>query len=570
MKRKKTGKQSIQVSSFVTLERANAFKEFLLKNLGSGEVGETTIIESPPTSKANNNLVSDIFFPNIKEQDNWLDFIVPQASANLAGKLEYQVTQQFGDDGKIFPSISLLSPFHKIKLEATSEGIKVEGASLIAQQIVVIPADKFTPGKIDFNDYGGQMKKEADVVGELYLKPADLGIWDLTTLRTITGNSNISELIKPKSSVGNTWKPGDYLVLMSGGPSLNRNGQDEKGNPRNYGAYTLNLTTQIVDLLGMIGFVTDKKPVEVANSIAPILLDCGTQPNLSEFIKCFSKPDNNTKVAQALGLEEKEIIESVFGLLKFQGESAKKVAKNLGKTINIGDKVVTFSRYLLWADYQSREIINGVYFGKFTVTEQPPNPTLVSLSNATNVNKFEEVNIACGRIPSGKFYDLEFGSCHVLGSIAAKNYSTNWYEIAQSEGELTLISPGEETALAVSKNDQKQMTKFLVSCRYRPEEKEECKQPIDVKVLAQRYSGSPIRKMSVSCDSNPILVWGLQIIPRCTSQGTYIDIKSGVEYPLKIDLLNGKTMDYRPSLGGSSGYITSTGRSVEFTISPTR
>jgi hypothetical protein len=434
MKRKKTGKQSIQVSSFVTLERANAFKEFLLKNLGSGEVGETTIIESPPTSKANNNLVSDIFFPNIKEQDNWLDFIVPQASANLAGKLEYQVTQQFGDDGKIFPSISLLSPFHKIKLEATSEGIKVEGASLIAQQIVVIPADKFTPGKIDFNDYGGQMKKEADVVGELYLKPADLGIWDLTTLRTITGNSNISELIKPKSSVGNTWKPGDYLVLMSGGPSLNRNGQDEKGNPRNYGAYTLNLTTQIVDLLGMIGFVTDKKPVEVANSIAPILLDCGTQPNLSEFIKCFSKPDNNTKVAQALGLEEKEIIESVFGLLKFQGESAKKVAKNLGKTINIGDKVVTFSRYLLWADYQSREIINGVYFGKFTVTEQPPNPTLVSLSNATNVNKFEEVNIACGRIPSGKFYDLEFGSCHVLGSIAAKNYSTNWYEIAQSEG----------------------------------------------------------------------------------------------------------------------------------------
>jgi hypothetical protein len=133
-----------------------------------------------------------------------------------------------------------------------------------------------------------------------------------------------------------------------------------------------------------------------------------------------------------------------------------------------------------------------------------------------------------------------------------------------------LISPGEETALAVSKNDQKQMTKFLVSCRYRPEEKEECQQPIDVKVLAQRYSGSPIRKMSVSCDSNPILVWGLQIIPRCTSQGTYIDIKSGVEYPLKIDLLNGKTMDYRPSLGGSSGYITSTGRSVEFTISPTR
>jgi len=38
--REKTGKEAIQVGSFLTVDRANTFKEFLLKNIGSGEVGE--------------------------------------------------------------------------------------------------------------------------------------------------------------------------------------------------------------------------------------------------------------------------------------------------------------------------------------------------------------------------------------------------------------------------------------------------------------------------------------------------------------------------------------------------
>jgi hypothetical protein len=110
-----------------------------------------------------------------------------------------------------------------------------------------------------------------------------------------------------------------------------------------------------------------------------------------------------------------------------------------------------------------------------------------------------------------------------------------------------------------------------MTCQFFPEEKEECKKPINVKVLAQQYSGSPTRKMLVRCDSNPILVWGLQIIPRCTSsQGTYIDIQSGVEYPLTITLPNGQTINFQFTFGGSSGYISSDRGSVEFTISPTQ
>ena len=43
---RENGKQSIQVASFLTIDRANAFKDFMVKKVGSGEVGKPTFIQS--------------------------------------------------------------------------------------------------------------------------------------------------------------------------------------------------------------------------------------------------------------------------------------------------------------------------------------------------------------------------------------------------------------------------------------------------------------------------------------------------------------------------------------------
>ncbi|TAG17575.1 MAG: hypothetical protein EAZ39_13010, partial [Oscillatoriales cyanobacterium] len=226
----------------------------------------------------------------------------------------------------------------------------------------------------------------------------------------------------------------------------------------------------------------------------------------------------------------------------------------------------TYTSFMI-GENMTRDIVKGPYIGQFTVTEIPPDPALVALSSSTQVTDFEEVEIFCGKVPSGKFNDLEFGSCHVLGTIPLKNYSSNWYEIVQSEGELTLIRPAQETAIGVTEENKKEMTKVFLSCRT----KQECP-GFQTKVIARRYVGTPSRKMVVNCDSKPIVVWNVGLSPRCTSEGgTYVDVTAGVQYPVQIILNNGQTLDLEPILFGtvtSSAYITSNGRSVEFTIAP--
>lgn len=65
--RKKTNKKSIQVASFIGIERATEFKEFMIKKLKSGEIGEPSVIEAqkqiatssaPSSTPASPNLVS--------------------------------------------------------------------------------------------------------------------------------------------------------------------------------------------------------------------------------------------------------------------------------------------------------------------------------------------------------------------------------------------------------------------------------------------------------------------------------------------------------------------------------
>jgi serine/threonine-protein kinase len=53
--REKTSREEIQVASFTNQERANQFKQFIFEELGSGEVGELTIVEAKRKDAPNDN-----------------------------------------------------------------------------------------------------------------------------------------------------------------------------------------------------------------------------------------------------------------------------------------------------------------------------------------------------------------------------------------------------------------------------------------------------------------------------------------------------------------------------------
>jgi hypothetical protein len=61
--REETGKESIQVGSFTSLDRAEAFKEFMTDKVGSGEVGKPKIYEDPHNQSFKNSFLQ--FFSHL-------------------------------------------------------------------------------------------------------------------------------------------------------------------------------------------------------------------------------------------------------------------------------------------------------------------------------------------------------------------------------------------------------------------------------------------------------------------------------------------------------------------------
>ncbi len=219
----------------------------------------------------------------------------------------------------------------------------------------------------------------------------------------------------------------------------------------------------------------------------------------------------------------------------------------------------------------NRHIIKGPYIGQFTFTEIPPDPALVALSNSTNVGEFQEVKVNCGSNPAAKFIDLVIACNEVNGLLFVQNYSSSWYEIVESEGVLSLTRPGQETILgsftgyADKRNDYNLRKPFFYV-------KPGARVPTGLRATfqARKYEGIPTRKLVINCDSNPIGVWGTGLFPRCTSEGTYVEVRFQGQHGVQITLDNGKILEYEAGFLGmpSSGWITSGRRSVEFTIAP--
>lgn len=208
--RQDTNKETIQVGSFIGKDRAEAFKNFLQKKIGKAEVGKATRIESKRSSLPT-NLFSDWFGEPANAQG------ANQASTNL----EYKLTRQLDRDFEVrgYPY------HHGYELQATSDGIKISGGSILAQQIIVVPKDKLKGQALTNDDYGGKKLLDQDVVAELLLEPQEVGIWDGTVFTTATGGSRKEETITPKD--GGRWKHGDYTIIISAGAKLNRQSDKE-------------------------------------------------------------------------------------------------------------------------------------------------------------------------------------------------------------------------------------------------------------------------------------------------------------------------------------------------------
>jgi len=592
--REKTGKQALQVGSFLTIDRANAFKEFMLKNIGSGEVGDDpTVIESQPTSKINSAFKNLVAANNMNSQLGLFDWLMPPANAQSGtNKIKYEIAKQL-DRNSVLLGQDTPVVLHGLELESTSDGIKISGTTPVAQQVLVLPAGKFPPFKqVTSEDYKNGGTRESDIVAEEIFLSTDI---NLPFIDNQLPSEPFSELLKPKTG---SWKPGTYDVIMSPSIKYNRNGKYE------FGAYNWNSGVAVINFLAAIdtwldlnqlkaggnkigGNATEtpkEKMIRIVTKLNKANLvrdDChrdlikqkeGDNSSIT-LMNCPGKPGNLFQIASIVyDVDGDKIVSELFGkLFDLQGKQHESLKNKVGKGGNLlltlgGAGKNTYTSFMI-GESMTRDLNKGPYIGQFTVTEIPPDPALVALSSSTQVTDFEEVEIFCGKLPSGKFYDLEFGSCHVLGTIGIKNYSSNWYEIVQSQGEITLIRPAQETAIGVTEENKKEMTKVFLSCRT----KQECP-GFQTKVIAKRYIGTPSRKMVVSCDSKPIAVWNIGISPRCTAEGgTYVDIAAGVEYPVQITLGNGQTLDLKPIFFGmvpSEAYLTSSSRSMEFTITP--
>ncbi|MDJ1174338.1 hypothetical protein [Roseofilum capinflatum] len=559
-KRKNTNKQAVQVASFLTIDRANEFKQFMIEQLGSGDVGEPTIIENKPRSESNqiNQLLSSL------KAGDFFDVLIPAAHAQ--SPLDYRdfyLTHQFRHDGKVRPSFSPLALVHEMTLNAEKQGMRLKGTSFLAQQVVIIRAEHlFTDLKAD--DYNGNESHEKFVVAEFFIEPAQLGVWDLMAIQTIgsssIGQEQINTIISPKKQ--KVWPPGDYIALMSGSRFLNRRTPDQP-----YGAFDMNIAIFLVDLLNITtGYSAEKQWTDIASLVGQVLIGCSTNESFSQTLKCLSSQDNSVKLFEALGGESEEIIK---GLLQFQGESAEQLAKKIAKAVNAFDKGISVSRHALLGNYLASFTLDGPYFAKFKVTQPPPDPALLELVEVTDVNNLETIILDCSKEPAGSFIDLEFEACRGNFTnlrIDYKNYSNDWYEISWFYTDDHLDELNDRT-FGLFSNDLLKEQGDKLNIVLIPPGGDASVATITNRLQIKRYSSKPSRTIQMKCNGNPIKIWGALVESKCTSKGTYASVEAYVERPIKL-LVGDDILMLEPRfLSSDDATLTSTGKTVTFTLS---
>ncbi|MEG4806888.1 hypothetical protein QUA82_07475 [Microcoleus sp. F8-D3] len=186
-------------------------------------------------------------------------------------------------------------------------------------------------------------------------------------------------------------------------------------------------------------------------------------------------------------------------------------------------------------------------------TPQPTSTPEESL--ITSSSDFETITLKCREKPPGKYIDLEFVNCDTSSDQAkSKNYSNSWYESSIGNNQFQLIGPGGEILVQLQRGN------FSYN-----------ESPI-YKLTVRRLTSEPLRTITVNCDAGKINIWGVQIIPKCNSSGSYIEVKPVIFFNhnvvVKTSNRERKPIIFRSDiLINPSYYVSSQQRQVELTFS---
>lgn len=338
----------------------------------------------------------------------------------------------------------------------------------------------------------------------------------------------------------------------------------------------------LVLVSGCSGFENTSNPNTVSNQVptptpAPTPTTASTQaPNPFESVSfpldaCGDKlPDDQKVYPVSLYPVFLEYSEEKLSQVKssFCRDAIKKVRESTGKDeIQVASFIGT-ERANQFKEFMSAKVgISGsigqptviaAKSGHTPIAPTTPQPTSTpDESLITSSSDFKAVAIKCREKPAGKYIDLEFGEC-LLSSIAlakSKNYSTSWYEASIGDNKFELIGPSGELLLNLPKRNSSSDEAPSYTLRVR------------------RLTSEPVKTITVNCADKVRIIWGIAIIPKCTSTGTYINLKTGDgygsnSYPLIVKTANGSPIYFNNNMFDWKRWsVTSEARQVNLTFS---
>lgn len=182
----------------------------------------------------------------------------------------------------------------------------------------------------------------------------------------------------------------------------------------------------------------------------------------------------------------------------------------------------------------------------------PPPTSTPNESLVTSSSDFQDITIKCREKQTGKYIDLEFGDCW-SGHAKCKNYSSSWYESSSGDHKIQLIGPGEELVVQLPQRN------YLLD--------DVPNYPLKIR----RLTAAPLRTIAVNCNDSARIIWGITIIPKCTSSGSYLDLKTGDgsanDYPIIVKTPSGSVRFNNNRFEPKTWYVTSKASQVELTFS---
>jgi hypothetical protein len=347
----------------------------------------------------------------------------------------------------------------------------------------------------------------------------------------------------------------------------------------------------LVLVSGCSGFENTSNPNTVSNQVptptpAPTPTTASTQaPNPFESVSfpldaCGDKlPDDQKVYPVSLYPVFLEYSEEKLSQVKssFCRDAIKKVRESTGKDeIQVASFIGT-ERANQFKEFMSAKVgISGsigqptviaAKIGQTPIAPTTPQPTSTpDESLITSSSDFKTITLKCREKPAGKYIDLEFGDCW-WGRAESKNYSTSWYESSIDDNRIQLIGSGGELSVELPPRSNSSSSSSDEAPIY--------------KLRVRRLTSEPLRTITVNCADKTRIIWGIAIIPKCTSSGSYIDLKTGMNlktgqgnanhYPIIVKTANGSPMHFsNNTFSDQRWYVTSDARQVTLTFSASR